>query len=89
MTSEIATTAPRLHQVSPTTVAMPRATSTPATTLAMRCRPWATVSYMVSWTTSSAVSAAMTGWSLVCRRLDTTYARTAARVDLAVRSPGM
>ena len=61
-----ATTRPRLHQVSPTKLAKTAATSTPATTLTTRSRPEASVSCMVSWTTSRAVSGASTGAELVC-----------------------
>jgi len=66
-TSEPATTSPRLHQVKPTTSAIPTATNTPASTLSTRPKPEATVSYSVSCTTRSAVSGASTGAVLVSR----------------------
>src|SRR3954453_10351006 len=87
-TSETATTSPRLHQVSPVTPANSTASSTPATTLTMRSRPCASVSYIVSCTTSRAVSGASTGEELVCSAPASTNASTAASTVLPVRSPG-
>src|SRR5450631_3364031 len=89
MTSDVATTNPRLHQVSPTQEATPTAINTPATTLATLCKPPATVSYIVNWTTSRAVRGASTGCGLVSRCCAKTKDKTAARVVLAVRRPGL
>ena len=58
---EIAISAPRLHQVSPTIAEKPTASSTPAVTLAIRCTPLVTMSLSVTSTTSSAVSGARIG----------------------------
>ena len=61
MTSAAKMTMPRLHQVSPTKFDRATATSTPTTTLPTRSIPLLTVSKMVSWATSSAVSGASSG----------------------------
>jgi hypothetical protein len=65
MTSAARMVTPRLHQVRPTTLEISAATSTPATTLPTRSTLLLTVSKMVSWATSRAVSGASSGggWS--------------------------
>ena len=59
---------PRLHQDRPTTALKPTAISTPATTAITRRIPVVSVEYRVTWTTSSAVSGAVSGpgWELSC-----------------------
>ena len=60
-TIDAATRMNRLHQCRPTTETNPTASTTPATTLSTRCRPWVSVLAAVAWTTSIAVSAASSG----------------------------
>ncbi len=83
------TTAPRLHQVRPTTLPTRTATSTPANTPPTRPSPCMRVWYSVSCTTNSAISGATIGWSLRCSTLASTYASITARPAFAVRTPGI
>src|SRR4051812_33260125 len=61
MVSEARMIRPRLHQDRPTTALKPTAISTPATTETTRRIPVVSVAYKVTWTTSSAVSGAVSG----------------------------
>ena len=70
---ETATRTPRLHQVRPTRLENPTASSTPAVTLATRCTPLVTMSLSVTSTTSSAVSGA---------RIGTVFGKTDDRHDV-------
>ena len=78
-------TRPTLHQCSPSRSATPRASSTPAVTLATRWRLPVIVLTRVSWVTRSAVRGASTGGCDPGRRRASSQEITAARVVLAVR----
>ena len=88
MTSAAKTVRPRLHHVSPTTLDTRIATSTPATTLPMRCQPERMLWYGVTCTTSSAVSAATTGGSVPGNGSAARNASAVATAAFIVRRPG-
>jgi hypothetical protein len=80
-------TRPMLHQWSPSRSATPKATSTPAVTLATRWKLPVIVWTTVTWVTSRAVRGARTGGCDPGRRRASSQEITAARVALAVRRP--
>ncbi len=71
-TREARISRPRLHQVRPTSALKPIAIRTPTTTEFTRRMLVVSVEYRVTWTTSRAVSGAVSGFGSLLRRSATT-----------------